>query len=89
MVNFNYDGSYPLERLTPPKGITFRQCTIRKWTVTNCRIASKRRCCYILDQLPLTEWVRDFWLKVNLPALPDEIEATELELCQAVATLKL
>jgi len=84
MARLDYNGSYPLDRVTM-KGHTFRKCTIRNWTLTNCRIASRRRCRYLLDQLPLdAQWVEDFWLQVNL-GIPGEIEAVERELRKAIA----
>ena len=83
-----YDGSYPLNRLTPPKGYTFRQCTIRNWTLHNCRIASKRRCHYLLHHLPNDKWVRDFCFKINL-AIPQEFPVIEYDLLKAIGVYEL
>lgn len=88
MVNLEFDGSEPLERLRPPKGYIFRQCTIRKWTPRNCQIASRRRCFYLLLQLPCVRWVNDFGYRVCL-GLPKEIEAIELELRRAIMVYEL
>ena len=95
-VTNGYDGSYPLDRLTPLKGnsltgqtvLPFRQCTIRNWTLHNCRIASKRRCHYLLHHLPNDKWVRDFCFKINL-AIPQEFPVIEYDLLKAIGVYEL
>ena len=88
MINLVYDGSYPLNRLRPPKGCTFKQYTIRNWTPHNCRIASKRRCHYLLCQLPPVRWVASFAYRVNL-AVPKEIQDIEYELRKAIGVYEI
>lgn len=87
-VSFNYDGSYPLNREKPPKGVTIKQFTIRNWTNHNCQLAAKRRCYHIMDQLrklsPNAQWANDIATKVYA-SWPMEYEAVETELCQAIA----
>lgn len=93
MIDFTYNGSYPLERLKAPKGHTFKECTIRKWTPRNCRIAARRRCHNILSQLlkqepdwensPNAEWFEEVGLLVSCGE-PRNIEAIESALYVAI-----
>ena len=83
MVDINYDGSYPIERLKAPRGHTFRECTIRNWTPHNCLVAARRRCHYALMQLPSLEGFEDYCLLAAL-GLPREIEDIEVDLYTAI-----
>jgi len=75
----DYDGSHPIDMPKP---------VIRNWTPYNCQIASRRRCHYLLQQLPDSQWVRDFNFRVNL-AIPQEIQDIEYQLRKAIGIYQL
>ena len=49
--DFDFDGTYCRDRVKEFKGIIFRKCVIRNWTLNNKLLAIKRRCDYLVDQL--------------------------------------